>query len=77
MQPVPVRPAKSYPKLCAEAASLTTAPARLVALSQRDAPMGPLALRNPNLPTARLSEALRAGFGQVFDPVPAELLGPV
>ena len=49
-QPAPVRPTKAFPKLCAEAASLITAPARLVALSHRDAPMGPLALRNLNAP---------------------------
>lgn len=67
MQPATVRPAKSYPKLCAEAASLTTAPARLAALSHRDAPMGPLALRNPQLPTARLSEALLSGKPAAWD----------
>lgn len=67
MQPAPVRPTKAYPKLCAEAASLTTAPARLVALSQRDAPMGPLALRNPQLPAVRLVEALRLGKPAAWD----------
>lgn len=67
MQPAPVRPTKAYPKLCAEAASLTTAPARLVALSWRDAPMGPLALRNPSLPAARLVEALRSGKPAAWD----------
>jgi len=67
MQPAPVRPTKAYPKLCAEAASLTTAPARLVALSWRDAPMGPLALRNPSLPAARLVEALRLGKPAAWD----------
>lgn len=67
MQPVHVRPAKSYPKLCAEAASLATAPARLAVLSHRDAPMGPLALRNPSLPTARLTEALLSGKPAAWD----------
>lgn len=66
-QPAPARPTKAFPKLCAEAASLTTAPARLVALSQRDAPMGPLALRNPQLPAARLAEALRLGKPAAWD----------
>ncbi len=67
MQPATVSPAKPYPKLCAEAASLTTAPARLAVLSHRDAPMGPLALRNPQLPTARLVEALLSGRPAAWD----------
>ena len=67
MQPATVRPAKPYPKLCAEATSLTTAPARLAVLSRRDAPMGPLALRNPSLPTARLTEALLTGKPAAWD----------
>lgn len=66
-QPAPVRPTKAFPKLCAEAASLITAPARLVALSHRDAPMGPLALRNPQLPAVRLVEALRLGKPAAWD----------
>lgn len=61
MQAVPVRPTKAYPKLCAEAASLITAPARLVALSQRDAPMGPLALRNPQLPAVLAPQPSQVG----------------
>ena len=67
MQPVTARLAKPYPKLYAEAASLTTAPARLAVLSHRDAPMGPLALRNPQLPTARLAEALLTGKPAAWD----------
>jgi len=58
---------KAYPRLCAEASSLTTAPARLELLAQREPPVGPLAQRNPNLPGKRLRTALVEGRPGAWD----------